>query len=1367
MSTETRHCPKCGGPISPEAPQGLCPRCLLAGAAMATETGAAASTGKGAPEIGELAAAFPQLEIIELIGQGGMGFVYKARQPKLDRFVALKILPRSLAASPAFAERFTREGRVLARLNHPNIVTIHDFGEAGGYFYLLMEFVDGVNLRQAMRAGRFTAEQALAIVPKICEALQFAHNEGVLHRDIKPENIMLDSRGRVKIADFGIAKLVGEGAAIVPAGEMPAGAAGRGAALTETGRVLGTPQYMAPEQVEHPGQADHRADIYSLGVVFYEMLTGELPLGRFAPPSQKSAADPRLDEVVMKTLEKEPERRTQTAGEVRTQVETIAGAPRGKVPEGPAASKPTDSEKLLRLKAGVFLFTAICSSVSAVICLENGRVLPGMFFAIGMVGFLIAAIRHWPGPGRRAEGNKEGQTKSEGGQSLRSSVPVDQKAGTGGGGWKIAAVVVAGLLLVVTLLVIVLNVQAPRLMDEAVVVSSPIDTPDGRLTASGFTIGRMRILGSDRYNYRFMVQDSTGKVLRQTELPVPFDNDKLRTDPSSIGGPLPDYYFGTHGRIEWQRDGSAVTFSMRGVELMQMQVDRFRVADRLTFGPVVERVVPFGSCIDFQTGKVMASADMEKAGDQGAFRDWFKQRGLDASAEEKPIELVWPADGSGFPRMVALFGESSVFVHHPADEFESVRAEDLEARLKVTREQHLSWSYAHGSGVWWFQTADGAKGVLEILGSNNSPRGLRIRYKLSQARNSGGTIASVRFDGQKATITARLGESRELLVFVGEERVGWRVQQPNPAVPVTETVEASDRIRLEDGSYGKGFVFRSAKSTTYVAITPAGPVPFGELVFRDNPAIAETNGVFTFADIRQADGRMVPVSACVRDAQTATEPIFGPVMERVVEQGTLGAGSGQLSNCWINLKTGELFSLTVEDNRTPFVELEARFRQQGVDVACVPGAHGPVLKSFDQQLRFVYLPELEESEIAPGDVPRLWNRRTPKDSTEDLGEVRFPQNYLFKRRDGSFVFLQLTGLSENSTGLKLRRKLVQEPWQPIPPEAAELLDALNKFNDEPPTDPEGQARFKAEYLRREEAIAKLLRGTVAEPLMQEQEERLKAINEQEYKNAGHPNSISTVEYEEGGKRLQDMILSARRQNQNTLTNVNQATKQVNSALQPGGSAVPRMEFGPVVERVIQARQTGTNAFLDLDAGELLTPPPGITSGLVPTHSAAEVEQFWRGLDILPNTAPARYLAWLKESGTDLMNDDKGRVIAFEGTWVVAHGTNSAAWDNWEGLTPEMVRTAVGVVEQAAAKATSGTTIVGTHTSARRLHSRYDGPAVNELTRDQSTLWYFKTREGGLGILQVIDLSDTPSSVRIRYKLVNSDHRASTTPKNQN
>jgi serine/threonine protein kinase len=233
MNRSSEHCPGCGAEIPSEAPQGLCPKCLLAGIAQATATDDLATkpaptpASSRPPALEAVSSAFPQLEIIECIGQGGMGVVYRARQPKLDRFVALKLLPQVAAAEPAFRERFAREGRLLARLNHPNIVAIYDFGEAGGFFYLLMEYVDGANLRQAMRAGRFSPAQALEIVPKICEALQYAHGEGVLHRDIKPENILLDTRGRVKIADFGVAKLAGE--------------QGAGGTLTATGAAVGTP----------------------------------------------------------------------------------------------------------------------------------------------------------------------------------------------------------------------------------------------------------------------------------------------------------------------------------------------------------------------------------------------------------------------------------------------------------------------------------------------------------------------------------------------------------------------------------------------------------------------------------------------------------------------------------------------------------------------------------------------------------------------------------------------------------------------------------------------------------------------------------------------------------------------------------------------------------------------------------------------------------------------------------------------------------------------------------------------------------------------------------------------------------------------
>ena len=306
-------CAGCGAALAADAPQGLCPQCLLKQGLDTRPATTAASVLANfvPPSPAELARHFPQLDILELMGQGGMGAVFKARQKGLDRVVALKILPPAAGRDPTFAERFTREARALARLNHPNIVTVHDFGQAGEYFYFLMEYVDGANLRQSIRARTLQPREALATIPQICEALQYAHDEGIVHRDIKPENILLDRRGRVKIADFGLAKLLGRSAADFT--------------LTGAQQVMGTPHYMAPEQFEKPLEVDHRADIYALGVVLYEMLTGEVPMGAFAPPSQKVHVDVRLDEVVLRTLAREPDRRYQKVSQLKSDVENISG----------------------------------------------------------------------------------------------------------------------------------------------------------------------------------------------------------------------------------------------------------------------------------------------------------------------------------------------------------------------------------------------------------------------------------------------------------------------------------------------------------------------------------------------------------------------------------------------------------------------------------------------------------------------------------------------------------------------------------------------------------------------------------------------------------------------------------------------------------------------------------------------------------------------------------------------------------------------------------------------------------------------------------------------------------------------------------
>jgi serine/threonine protein kinase len=253
----------------------------------------------------------PGYEILEELGRGGMGVVYKARQVKLDRLVALKVLPPETAAEVAFAERFTREARALARLNHPHIIAIYDFGQEGSLSYFVMEYVAGINLRDRMRQGPLPPGEALAIMLQLCDALQYAHEEGIVHRDIKPENVLLDKKGRVKVADFGIAKLL-------------QGQTSR-YTLTSPWQVIGTVRYMAPEQMDNPLALDHRADIYSLGVVFYEMLTGALPLGRFPHPSEKAGVDPRLDEVVLTALDPDPARRFQQARELRAAIEAVTG----------------------------------------------------------------------------------------------------------------------------------------------------------------------------------------------------------------------------------------------------------------------------------------------------------------------------------------------------------------------------------------------------------------------------------------------------------------------------------------------------------------------------------------------------------------------------------------------------------------------------------------------------------------------------------------------------------------------------------------------------------------------------------------------------------------------------------------------------------------------------------------------------------------------------------------------------------------------------------------------------------------------------------------------------------------------------------
>jgi serine/threonine protein kinase len=261
--------------------------------------------------------------VIEALGEGGMAAVYRAYQPGMDRNVALKILPRQYADDPSFVLRFTHEARVIANLEHRNILPVYDFGESDGYTYLAMRFVDSGTLADLIGHGQLAMSQIRKVITEVAEALDYAHLRGVLHRDIKPSNILIDRTGNCLLADFGLAKMV-EG----------------NIHLTQTGSVLGTPAYMSPEQAL--GQPlDGRTDIYALGVILYRMCTGRLPFIAETPAAvlikhiQDPLPPPRLhnpnlpeavERIILKSLAKRQEDRYATAG-------ALAAAFREAVPE--------------------------------------------------------------------------------------------------------------------------------------------------------------------------------------------------------------------------------------------------------------------------------------------------------------------------------------------------------------------------------------------------------------------------------------------------------------------------------------------------------------------------------------------------------------------------------------------------------------------------------------------------------------------------------------------------------------------------------------------------------------------------------------------------------------------------------------------------------------------------------------------------------------------------------------------------------------------------------------------------------------------------------------------------------------------------
>ena len=248
-------------------------------------TNALALTGKEELTVGTgrvlekeyLSELFPKLELEELLG-ANMATVYRARQIGLDRTVVLKAYATEFSADASDVQRFRREAESLAKLKHPNIVTVFDFDSVDGIYYFIMDFVQGERLRDAASRleGRDCAAQIAEWTCSLCDAVQFAHDNGVVHRDLKPDNIIVTDDGRPILIDFGLAKLLRSSA--------------DAERLTQTEQSMGTAHYMAPEQLHDASNVDHRADVFSLGVVLYELVTGQVPIGQI--PSEPDPCEP-------------------------------------------------------------------------------------------------------------------------------------------------------------------------------------------------------------------------------------------------------------------------------------------------------------------------------------------------------------------------------------------------------------------------------------------------------------------------------------------------------------------------------------------------------------------------------------------------------------------------------------------------------------------------------------------------------------------------------------------------------------------------------------------------------------------------------------------------------------------------------------------------------------------------------------------------------------------------------------------------------------------------------------------------------------------------------------------------------------------
>jgi predicted Ser/Thr protein kinase len=821
-------CPQCGSPLPSGVLAGLCPACLFKQGAAAATAAAPETAPFQPPTVEEVAKLFPQLEIIGFLGKGGMGAVYKARQPALDRIVALKIIPPQAAAGPGFIERFNREARALAKLSHPNIIAVHEFGQANGLPYFLMEYVDGLNLRQLEQAGKLSAREALQIVPQICEALQFAHDEGIVHRDIKPENILLDKKGRVKIADFGIAKIL---------------SGKRDVAITETGGAIGTPHYMAPEQMEKPTTVDHRADIFSLGVVFYEMLTGELPLGKFAPPSsRKVEVDVRLDDVVLRALERDPELRYQHASQVKTAVDTIAGS----AAPPPASDAKAITDQILAqdysldigscLRRGWKLFCANFWPFVGITALLMAL----MAFATSITG---ASVRHGPAGGSSFEigsaiavliwGPLAGGMYLYLLRKIRGENATVETVFSGFssrflqlflGGFVSHLLIWLGFMCFILpgiYLLVAWTFAMPLIADKrmdfwsAMELSRKVITKHWfkflgftlislLLTMAGFVallIGVLIMLPWVIAAHVYAYEDIAGSV-KQTNAPPIMGPSGTTVLPKTA---VPQ----SSGWSLLTKIGIAMAALVIGIVLLIGLVVAMRLPIGLRRANLPERTQEFVDLTPTNPPTpISAPEEMEapavprlifgtayafdlKAG-TNEFLDLDKVRLVTNSTDmggvlmgnwltESGADLWYPGSSTWYPPETVIFFDSIFSAAHAngstdSNEWDTATPEQISTTLRsmvppLGSKRVINVLTHNQSDTWIFKTREGAEGILQIVGFTNDPPAARVRYKLIQGTNGANVNASaVVDDTADETLQDRLQAATMMRDFTARDR---------------------------------------------------------------------------------------------------------------------------------------------------------------------------------------------------------------------------------------------------------------------------------------------------------------------------------------------------------------------------------------------------------------------------------------------------------------------------------------------------------------------------------------------------------------------------------------------------------------------